>query len=87
MGFRFEEKDAGLADGMRRIATEEVARAEAELADPDLPIARKVHQARKRTKRLRGLLRLLRPAFPAYGAGPPTCATPRAAFRRCATAT
>jgi len=68
MGFRFEEKDAGLADGMRRIATEEVARAEAELADPDLPIARKVHQARKRTKRLRGLLRLLRPAFPAYGA-------------------
>ena len=68
MGFRFEAEDADLAAGMRRIAAEEVARAEAELADPALPTDRKIHQARKRTKRLRGLLRLLRPAFPAYRA-------------------
>jgi CHAD domain-containing protein len=68
MGFRFEKEDADLAAGMRRIAAEEVARAEAEIADPDLPTARKIHQARKRTKRVRGLLRLLRPAFPDYRA-------------------
>jgi CHAD domain-containing protein len=66
MGFRFEQGDPDLAAGMRRIAAEEVARAEAELADPRLPVERKVHQARKRTKRLRGLLRLVRPAFPEY---------------------
>jgi CHAD domain-containing protein len=66
MGFRFEEGDADLAAGMRRIAAEEVARAEAELADASLAPERKIHQARKRTKRLRGLLRLVRPAFPDY---------------------
>jgi CHAD domain-containing protein len=66
MGFRFEPNDEDLAAGMRRIAGEEAERARAEVADPDLSLERTIHQARKRTKRLRGLLRLLRPAFPDF---------------------
>ena len=66
MAFRVALGDADLSSAMRRIAAEEVVRAEAEAADPALSIEQRIHQARKRTKRLRGLLRLLRPAFPDY---------------------
>jgi len=66
MAFRFEQDDAGLRAGLVRIAREEAARAQAEIDDDALSTERTIHQARKRTKRLRGLMRLLRPAFPAY---------------------
>lgn len=64
MAFRFSAKDHTVADGVRRIAAEELAAIQAALADADLSIARKVHEGRKGTKRLRALLRLTRPAFP-----------------------
>ena len=68
MAFRFEQDDAGLRAGLVRIAREETRRAQAEIADDALSTERTIHQARKRTKRLRGLMRLLRPAFPDYRA-------------------
>lgn len=68
MAFRFEHGDAGLRDGLVRIAREEAARARAEIDDDALSPERTIHQARKRTKRLRGLMRLLRPAFSDYQA-------------------
>lgn len=54
--------------GTQRIALEQLERAIHELDDPQLASAEAVHQARKRLKKLRGLLRLVRPAIgrPAY---------------------
>jgi len=64
MAYRFSAKDPTLADGVRRIAAEEFAAIERALSDPALPVARKVHESRKTTKRLRALLRLTAAAFP-----------------------
>lgn len=48
---------------MRRIASEQLAGARAELDDSSLDCEAKVHQIRKRLKRVRGVLRLVRPRF------------------------
>lgn len=56
------QHDEALPQGLKRIAREEVQAAAAELADVQ-PGAEAVHDARKRMKKLRGLLRLLRPAL------------------------
>jgi CHAD domain-containing protein len=45
---------------VRRIALEQIDRARSELRDTDMEAAESVHQARKRFKKLRGLLRLVR---------------------------
>lgn len=63
MPFRLLPGDPDLSAAMRRIALEEAARAQDDLANPDLDTGAKIHQARKRTKRLRGMLRLFRPAL------------------------
>lgn len=39
-----------------------------EIDDPDLEVTVKIHQVRKRCKKLRGLLRLVRPVFDDFGA-------------------
>lgn len=64
MAYRFSAKDPTVADGVRRIAAEEFAAIEAALCDPAMPAARKVHESRKSTKRLRALLRLTAAAVP-----------------------
>lgn len=48
---------------LHRIAGEQLDRALAELDDPDLDRHTAVHQVRKRCKKIRGLLRLVRPAL------------------------
>ncbi|WP_339750074.1 CHAD domain-containing protein [uncultured Rubinisphaera sp.] len=48
---------------VKRIASEQVNKSIAELTDTDLDKHEKVHQFRKRCKKLRGLLRLVRPAL------------------------
>jgi CHAD domain-containing protein len=63
VGFKFSTKDRSVQKGIRRIAQNEAGTAlkhlEADLAnDPDA-----VHGVRKSTKKLRGLLRLIRPVF------------------------
>jgi CHAD domain-containing protein len=66
MPYRLKENDAAVQDALRRIADEQIGRALAEIADDDLPFGEKVHQVRKRCKKLRGLLRLVRKSFDGY---------------------
>lgn len=62
MAYRFAF-DAPLADEFRRIAGDQVDAALAKIDDPHLPTAKTVHEVRKHCKKLRGLLRLGRPAL------------------------
>lgn len=62
MAYRFKP-GKNLEQELRRIASQQLERASAELTDPELAPARAVHQARKRLKKLRGLLRLVHPAL------------------------
>lgn len=64
MAYRFKSGDASTSEALRRIAAEEFAAIGAALADRTVPLARKVHEGRKATKRLRALLRLVAPVFP-----------------------
>ncbi len=59
MAFRFQA-DQTVIENLKRIAREEIEAALAEIADPELDTATIVHQVRKRTKKVRGLLRLVR---------------------------
>ena len=64
--FRFLPSDDGIVSGVKRIALGEVETALSELHDPALTDPKRVHQVRKHMKKLRGLIRLIRPGFPAY---------------------
>jgi len=64
MPYRFKASDASMTDGLRRIAAEEFALIAAAHTDRALAPERKVHEARKATKRLRALVRLAGPVFP-----------------------
>lgn len=61
MAYRFK-LDEPLDKGFRRVAREQIARATQEL-DGSLDAAKHVHESRKAIKRLRALLRLVRPAI------------------------
>ncbi len=67
IGYRIARSDTSVQSAIRRIACEQISTAIAEVDDPDLDTARTVHQVRKRCKRVRGLIRLVRPCFPDYG--------------------
>ncbi len=61
--------DCPLRDDAAAVADEQLRRAIAELTDPETGAHEAVHQARKRLKKLRGLLRLVRPGLGGrYGA-------------------
>lgn len=62
MSYRLTRKET-VAEGICRIAGEQVAKAIREVEDDDLDPAVKVHQVRKRCKKMRGLVRLVRPSF------------------------
>ena len=62
MAFRFEANES-VADGIKRIVREQVDKAIAEIDDATLPRHEAVHQVRKRCKKIRGVVRLVRPAF------------------------
>ncbi|WP_372893500.1 CHAD domain-containing protein [Rhodosalinus sp.] len=66
MAYKLKESDPTLGDAVRRIALDQVTRARAEAEDPALAAPQAIHQIRKRCKKLRGLLRLVRPGFAAY---------------------
>jgi CHAD domain-containing protein len=59
LAYRLKRKET-LDDGVRRIAKQQISRANGELGDDALGAAEKVHQVRKRLKKLRALLRLVR---------------------------
>lgn len=65
MSFAFKPGDASVRTGVRRIARSELASALAILeAGPPDPAA--VHKLRRHSKKLRGLIRLIRPVFPRF---------------------
>lgn len=66
MPFHLKHSDASVERALRRIATSQIDAALAEIADPALDDQTRIHQLRKRAKKLRGLLRLVRPAFADY---------------------
>ena len=61
MAYRIKQGES-LQQATERIATEQIEKALDELSDPDLSRPKVVHQIRKRCKKLRGLVRLVRPA-------------------------
>lgn len=66
MAYRIKKGDKSVQAALRRIADEQIGRALGELDDDGLDFEERVHQVRKRCKKLRGLLRLVRPAFGGY---------------------
>ena len=63
MPYRFTARDPGLEGAVRRVAWEQAQRG-ADAADDDgRPIAERVHEVRRRTKKLRALIRLVRPGL------------------------
>lgn len=67
MAYRITAGDGTVEYALRRIADEQIGRALAELARDGTDLDTRVHQVRKRCKKLRGLLRLVRPGFGGYG--------------------
>lgn len=66
MAFQFERTDRTVQAGVRRIASKEIKFALATLDDEDRPLAERIHTARKAIKKLRGLIRLVRPGFTTF---------------------
>lgn len=65
MGYRIR-RDETLGDGVRRIAVEQHDKTLEEIDDGNLSRHETVHQVRKRCKKLRALVRLVRPVFDDY---------------------
>lgn len=66
MAYRITLKDRSLQKAFRRIACEQIDAALAELTAPQADPNEAIHQTRKHFKKLRGLLRLVRPGFDDY---------------------
>lgn len=66
MAFRFRSDDPSLTAALHRIAGSELARALAAIPDQGATPPAGIHDIRKRIKKMRGLLRLLRPGMKAY---------------------
>lgn len=66
MSYSIRKSDPSLTDAVRRIARSQIETAIAEIDDPLLDQVTTVHQLRKRCKKLRGLLRLVRPGLATY---------------------
>lgn len=64
MAYRLRSKDKSVGHAVRRIADEQIGKAIASIDERDRPDA--IHDLRKRCKKLRGLVRLVRPAFSDY---------------------
>jgi CHAD domain-containing protein len=64
--YYFTHSDRSVEAGVRRIAVDQIDKAIAEFEDRELDAQNTVHQIRKRCKKLRGLIRLVRPGFADY---------------------
>lgn len=67
MGFEWSRDDATVGDGFLRIAREQIGKAVAGAENSQESPERRVHEARRRCKKLRALFRLVRPGFAGYG--------------------
>ncbi|HYC89670.1 MAG TPA: CHAD domain-containing protein [Thermoanaerobaculia bacterium] len=59
MAYAFEHEETAHA-GVLRVMNEQIARARGQLTDEKLPVGKRVHEARKRFKETRALVRLVR---------------------------
>ncbi|MBK0401327.1 CHAD domain-containing protein [Limibaculum sp. M0105] len=66
MPYRLKHGENSMQTALRRIADEQIGRAVGEVDDTELGLHETVHQIRKRCKKLRGLIRLVRPSFARY---------------------
>ncbi len=66
MAYRIRRGDRSPQSALRRIARQQIDRAIRSIDDPAMDAARTIHDVRKRCKKVRGLLRLVRPGFPGY---------------------
>jgi hypothetical protein len=66
VAYSFKRDDASVEKGVKRIALDQAQKAIDEIDDTELERAKTVHQVRKRMKKIRGLLRLVRPSFGDY---------------------
>jgi CHAD domain-containing protein len=66
MSYRIRKK-ISVQKSVRRIAAEQIDKAIGVVSEPRIDRHVAIHEARKRCKKLRGLIRLVRPAFPEYG--------------------
>lgn len=66
MPFEWTMSDDSLGEGARRIAREQADRILAAARATDKPTGPRIHDARRRSKRLRGLIRLIRSDFGPY---------------------
>ncbi len=62
MSYKLKRSEA-IQAGVRRIATQQIDLAISEIDDASVDLHATVHQVRKRCKKLRGLIRLIRPAL------------------------
>lgn len=68
MSFEWSRDDVTVGDGFLRIAREQIGKAIAGAENGQESPERRVHEARRRCKKLRALFRLVRPGFAAYAA-------------------
>ncbi|SDY45912.1 CHAD domain-containing protein [Citreimonas salinaria] len=68
MSYSFKPSDPSVTHGFRRIALDQIDSALASARDEEGDLHARIHDIRKRCKKLRGLLRLVRPAFADYKA-------------------
>ena len=61
--FKFDPGGEPVASALRTIALSQIDEILSDLDGPDGDLANIIHEARRRAKKLRGLLRLVRPAF------------------------
>lgn len=66
MAYRVKRGDGSEQSSLRRIALEQVERAARAVDDPAVDADAAIHDIRKRCKKVRALLRLVRPCFPGY---------------------
>ena len=66
IAYAFEQSDSSVQDAFRRIALEQFDYAIGVIDDQEIGREKTVHEARKCCKRLRGLIRLVRPGFKGF---------------------
>jgi CHAD domain-containing protein len=66
MSYHFTSDDKSVQAAVRRVALDQIDAAVAEIDNAELPREKVVHQVRKRCKKLRALVRLVRPGFDDY---------------------
>jgi CHAD domain-containing protein len=66
MAYCLARSDRTVADGVRRIACAQMDAARTIIAAPDRDTAAAIHDLRKHVKRLRGLIRMVKPGFSAF---------------------